>query len=177
MEARYELVLNQRGLTGFWVEWSFDQYFTGSIMMDYDRDGDGNFDAAETRDVRQNAFSNLANFDYFTFVGTDGGHIGVESVTRFQPRFESQTLIYRFFVPYEIPLAELSRLVLAAYDPTFFCAISYDPDEPVRIAGSPAPRINVRRRENPDVEIEYLAGDTQPTTTTVQELVIELSFQ
>jgi ABC-type uncharacterized transport system substrate-binding protein len=82
MEARYELDMGSSGMRGFWVEWTFDQYFTGSIMMDYDLDRNRRFDEAETLDVEANAFSNLENFNYFTFVAEDGSHRGVTEVLR-----------------------------------------------------------------------------------------------
>lgn len=171
MEARYELDMGISGMRGFWVEWTFDQYFTGSIMMDYDLDRNRRFDEAETREVEVNAFSNLENFNYFTFVAEGDSHRGVTEVREFDVRFESQSLVYRFYVPYSVPAGRLNGFTLAGYDPTFFCALSYD-DPPVRLSDNRRWRLRVAKRKNPSVQIEYMAEDVRPTATTIEELVI-----
>ncbi|MGC9313834.1 MAG: DUF1007 family protein [Sediminispirochaetaceae bacterium] len=143
-------------LKGFWVQWYFDVIFTASIRLDYDYDKDGRFNDGEVRDIEQNAFRNLRNFHYFTSVIREDGMVEVEEVRGFDAWLENDQLVYRFFVPYRIPLtAETTRLSLIIFDETFFCDILYREDSPVHIKGGSYAATEANIVANKDYLIEY----------------------
>lgn len=116
------------------ITWYFDPLFTASIRGDFDEDGNGSFDEYETDQIRQYAFSNLANYDYFTFVMTGGKTYVPQSIEEFSAFMENSQLVYRFTVPFRLPIAG-NELSVAIYDETYFCDILYASESPVHLAG------------------------------------------
>jgi len=124
-------------LKGFWVEWYFDEIFTASIRLDYDRDRSGSIDAREAREIRDNAFANLRHYNYFISLYHKGGIHEVSEVENFSARLDSNRLVYRFFVPFSAEAGETAEnLKLVIFDDTFFCDIVYLPEDPIHIEGA-----------------------------------------
>lgn len=143
-------------LKGFWIEWYFDVMFTASIRLDYDYDGNGQFDADEVEDIEQNAFCNLRNFNYFTRVIQDGTVEEITDVSDFDAWMEDGQLVYRFFIPYSSQLtAEKRELSVIIFDDTFWCDIMYTEEEPVRFAGAADAVTEAKIQANRDYIIEY----------------------
>ncbi len=109
-------------LSGVYLDWSFDPYFSADIIRGYDSDGDGTFNAKETATVYDNAFANLKKYFFFTFIRQGDSRGNPKSVSDFSVYQQGGTAHYRFFL-------DLSRykgdLYLAVYDYSYFCAIDY----------------------------------------------------
>ena len=160
------------------ITWYFDPLFTASIRGDFDEDGNGSFDEYETCQIREYAFSNLANYDYFTFVMTGGKTYVPQNIENFDAFMEDSQLVYRFSVPFSLPITG-NRLSVAIYDETYFCDILYTPEMPVQLsAGREAAWEIVEKR---DMEINYggdvsvsREGKSYTGTAYPQQVVITL---
>lgn len=153
-----ELVVwdSPEGMEGFSVVWHFDKVFTASIKMDYDRNKDGIFNKEETRAVYENAFINLKNYDYFTYIMWEGDTYIPSSIENFQVRLEEGRLIYEFFVPFQIrSRGSPIQLRVAVYDKSFFCDVAYAEEEPVKIAGAEVFNLSYSVQRNKELTIEY----------------------
>ena len=151
IDTQMRIDLDHTRLEGLEITWYFDPLFTASILGDFDEDKNGRFDAGETEEIRQYAFSNLANFDYFTFVMTGGGTYTPQGIENFSAFLDGSQLVYRFYAPFNLELKE-KRLAVAIYDETFFCDILYHEQSPVAISGSDADWTIV---QNKDMTITY----------------------
>jgi len=119
-----DIVFDEKGLAGFRIRWLFDEMFSSMIILDYDQNGDHRFDSEEIEQVRQNAFSHVKNFDYFTHVKIDGRVFKVQYVTDFTARIHNDKMIYEFFVPCHVPATDIDKEVkLAIYDETFYTSV------------------------------------------------------
>ncbi len=122
-------VFDGKGLAGIRLFWLFDDMFGTQIREDFDTDSDGAFSPAEIAAVRQGAFDNLKNFDYFTFIQVDGQPFKVSRVQHFSAGFRSGQLYYEFFVPCPVPAGNASHsLRLRVQDPEYYADI-YTPEE------------------------------------------------
>lgn len=121
--ASAEFVWEKADLSGCWLEWEFDQFFSADIIRGYDVDGNGSFDAQEIKAVYKNAFINLKNYYYFTFIREKNQRSNPGSVTRFSVSQKKGKVIYRFFL--DLSDFQSGNLALAIYDYTFFCDVSY----------------------------------------------------
>ena len=76
LTCQAEFVWDKAKLSGCWLEWTFDQFFSADLM-NYDADHDGKFSPAETKNVYNNAFIYLKNYYYFMFIrqGEKNGRI------------------------------------------------------------------------------------------------------
>jgi ABC-type uncharacterized transport system substrate-binding protein len=148
---RYTLEVQQDRLVGVWVDWIFDVYFTQEICFDYDLDSSGDFDDFETQEIHDNAFINLAKYNYFQLIRQGNQRYKVEAISQFQVFVEEEHMVYRFFITLDdFPQGEI---YLATYDPTFFCAIAYAEDNPVQF--SQPGSFNYTLEENSDFPVYY----------------------
>ena len=68
IDTRLKIDIQGNSLKQIEITWYFDPMFTASIVGDFDGDRNGVFTPEETEEVREYAFSNLENYDYFTFL-------------------------------------------------------------------------------------------------------------
>ncbi|MEN6500734.1 MAG: DUF1007 family protein [Rectinema sp.] len=128
LTARCEFVWKGDTLSGVYFDWAFDPYFSADIIRGYDSNKDGKFDAEETKAVYDNAFQNLKNYYYFTFIRQGSSRTNPKTVKDFSVYQKSGTLHYRFFIDLSAYKGELS---IAIYDYTYFCAVDYAKENPV----------------------------------------------
>ncbi|MFO7731375.1 MAG: DUF1007 family protein [Spirochaetia bacterium] len=156
IDSQVTAVFNQDELQGFWVEWRFDQMFTASIRMDYDRNRDGDFNDREVQMIEENAFRNLENYNYFTSIYRDGQEYQVDRVEQFDAWMEDERLFYRFFIPHTLSLSEQEqRVKVVIFDETFFSDIAYKEQDPVSIEGREFVSAKARIQKNRDAAISY----------------------
>jgi ABC-type uncharacterized transport system substrate-binding protein len=80
--------------------WTFDEEFSASVVHDIVKRPDrGALTPAEIAQMKERAFSNLKNYDYFTHVWFAGKPVGVDKeVGSFDARFKDGKLSYSFIV-------------------------------------------------------------------------------
>ncbi len=125
-----EFVWDGARLSGCFLEWTFDQFFSADLM-NYDANGDGVFNAAETKAVHDGAFANLRNYYYFTFIRQGSRRTNPASVSKFSVLRRGDRVAYRFFI--DLSKSEPGEIALAVYDYTFFCDIRSADAEPVKL--------------------------------------------
>lgn len=127
--AGASFIWDESKLAGVYVDWEFDPYFSADIIRGYDANGDGRFDAAETRNVFDNAFASLKEYGYFLSIRQGRIRNSPAAIDEFSVRREGAAITYRFFVDLS---GYRGDIAVAIYDPTYFCAIEYGGDHPVR---------------------------------------------
>jgi len=131
-----EFVWKGAELEGCYLEWKFDQFFSSDIIQGYDRDMNGIFNAAEAKEIYSNAFINLKNYYYFTFIRQGKKRTNPADVSRFSASQKDGTVSYRFFI--DLSKNAAGEINLAVYDYTFFCDISYPAADAVKLDFDPA---------------------------------------
>lgn len=125
---------------GFWVDWTFDPYFSASIIQEHDADRNRRLSAAEITQIYNFAFINLRKYGYFTYIRSGETRRTPEKVERFSADIRGDRLAYRFYVAVE----SRGSLNVAIMDTTYFCAVQY-PSQPATVVqaqeGAPIPRL------------------------------------
>ena len=180
IDTKLEVRLSGNQLDGLEITWFFDPMFTASIVNDWDVNGNGSFSSSEVDLVYENAFSNLADFDYFTYVSTGNTTLSPSVVEDFTVFMDDQTLVYRFFVPFDIPVCD-GIFSVAIYDHTYYCDILYCSDSPITLAGSGSSNASFQIVLNDNIEILYGGavsvsrdGKTYSGTAYPQQVVITI---
>ena len=132
LESRAEIVENGGAVSGVWLEWKLDDFFSADLIHGYDLDRNGSFDAAETRALEKGAFVNLRHYHYFTFVRAGTVRSNPSVVKSFSARQSGGAVIYRFYV--DLSAYRSDEIFIAVYDYTFFCDIRYPEKNPVTVA-------------------------------------------
>lgn len=106
------------------ARWWMDQFFSASLIHDYDRNKNGRFDPEETRSLQAEAFSNLEKFGYFLFFRTGNKKSSPTAVREFKALQEKNLVVYEFTV--DIPREFWTGgLNVGVFDTSFFTSISY----------------------------------------------------
>lgn len=151
VEPTLTLVFDDTGLAGFRQVWVFDEMFTIMILEDHDQGHDGALGPDEVAAIRQGAFDNIRQWDYFTNVTVEGRPFAVESVTDFNARVQGGHLVYEFFVPCRVAVAGRAKVVtLAVFDPDYYVDFLPPLREEVAREGGDGFRVALDVRLDPD---------------------------
>ena len=123
-------------LVGLRHQWQFDELFSSYVIEEHDADGDGAFDPAELAALQEGAFSNLAEYGYFTHARVDGARLPLTAVEDFEATIEDGLLIYEFTLPLPEPLDPRAvSFAAGVYDAEYYVEVLLDQDDPVRFRG------------------------------------------
>ena len=180
IDTKLEVRLSGERLDGLEITWFFDPMFTASILNDWDVDGNRSFSSSEVEMVYENAFSNLAGFDYFTFVSTGNTTLSPSAVEEFNVFMDGQTLVYRFYAPFDMPVRD-GNFSVAIYDHTYYCDILYCEYSPITLVGPGSGNASFQIVENDNIEILYGGsisvsrdGKTYTGTAYPQQVVVTM---
>jgi ABC-type uncharacterized transport system substrate-binding protein len=116
---------DEQGISGFRLEWVFDEMFSNMIIHDYDNDQNGELEPEEVKEVHDGAFSNLKNFEYFTHVKINGEPFEVKSVTDFNAKIVMNRVVYHFFVPCDVKaMSSFQEIRVGIYDESFYSNVT-----------------------------------------------------
>jgi ABC-type uncharacterized transport system substrate-binding protein len=122
-------VFNSEKLEGFFVEWTFDEMFSSTIISEYDKDRSGSFDVKETAVVKKNAFDYVSESKFFINMKINGKTKTIKKVSKFTAKIRNNRLVYRFFVPLSIKAEKKDTTVnFSVFDETFY--IDFDVKKP-----------------------------------------------
>ena len=119
-----KVVFDEKGLTGFNLKWAFDDMFSSMIINDFDKNKNGHFEPSEIETLKNGAFSNLKEFDYFTHIKINKKPFKVTFVKDFSAEIKDNILIYRFFVPCHVQaVSSFKEVKIAIYDSSFYSSV------------------------------------------------------
>ena len=153
---RLKVQFDDRGLAGIHVRWKFDDMFAGMIAADHDRNRNGRFEPEEVAVVKEKGFSNLSEFDYFTFIKIDGKPFRVQYIKDFNAILQDHKLVYEFFIPCHVSATDhVKKISVATYDPSYYTAIFFSRKEPVSLVEAEPFAVKTAVREDPDTKIYF----------------------
>lgn len=130
-------VFEAERVTGLRLEWQFDEVFSATLIQDFDRDGNGRFDESEVAEIQENAFSNLRDYGYFTYLWLEGRPFPVTAVEDFHASLDGERVAYSFLVPLPEPVDPREVSIRAAvYDSEYYVEVVLDAFDPVRFEGA-----------------------------------------
>ena len=141
-------------LTRVGMRWQFDAFFSQVLGSDFDTNGDGVFDDAETQAMKEQVFTSLRDFGYFTHIRTSSGEKrdAFESVENFSIGQDKGEMIFEFDLVLADPLDPSQNPVgLSLYDPTIYVDLILGGDAPVEIAGGNGLGCALEYREGDEV--------------------------
>jgi len=119
-----KVVFDEKGLAGFKLKWVFDDMFSNMIINDFDKNKNGLFEQSEIETIKNGAFSNLKEFDYFTHIKISAKSFKVKFVRDFSAEIKDNILIYRFFVPCHVQaVSSLKEVKISIYDVSFYSSV------------------------------------------------------
>lgn len=153
-EARLDVIVDDSArVSALRHLWRFDEAFSSSVVVDFDRDGDLQLGLEELDEIAGIIHESLADFDYFQFVTADGAAIAMEAPPRLVADFQDGQLIVLFESKPRSELKLAGKIAVGVYDPTFFTAIDYVDDAMMAVENLPGACSRAVVRPDPDEAI------------------------
>ncbi|PLK72769.1 DUF1007 domain-containing protein [Rhizobium sp. TH135] len=137
-EARVEIVATDDGmLKELRNVWRFDDIFSSSVLMDFDKNSDLKLDHSELNEIGNTIRDSLGDYSYFTFISKDGASSEIAKPEIFNVDFKDNQLLVFFVAKPKTPLKIGGRMTFGVYDPTLYTAIDFAKDEDMVVEGKP----------------------------------------
>ncbi len=124
-EARLDLEIGADGVTALQHVWRFDDIFSATVLVEFDKNADNALDDDELADVSKTVTASLAEYDYFQTVLQDGFDIDTLPPEFIVAQMQDNRLVLLFESKLKQPLPLKGKLQFAVYDPTFYTAIDF----------------------------------------------------
>ncbi|MER8791826.1 DUF1007 family protein [Mesorhizobium sp. M0983] len=133
--------------------WRFDDLFSSTVLMEFDKNSDLVLDAKELDEVALTIHASLAEYNYFQMVTLNGKDVTMAPPPKFSVSYENDQLVVQFETQPKDPLALDGKVSIGVYDPTFYTAIDFTDDDKIAVAGLPQGCSRAVVRPDPDTAI------------------------
>ena len=135
-EARLEVVAGTDGnVAELHNVWRFDEMFSSSVLLDFDKNTDLKLDQAELTELGETMRTSLGDYSYFTTITMNGATIGVTKPDAIHVTLQDNQLLVIFAVKPEKPVPLKGRLTFGIYDPTMYTSIDFPTDGDLAVKG------------------------------------------
>ena len=138
-EARLDVTVNpDQTVKSLRHLWRFDDVFSSTVLVEFDKNADNQLDDSELEDVSQTIFTSLAEYNYFQLVTANGKDVAMRPPAKLMASYESEQLIVLFESEPTAPLKLDGKVDFGVYDPTFYTAIDFTEDANMSVEALPA---------------------------------------
>ena len=136
VEARLEVLAADDGtLSELRNVWRFDEMFSSSVILDFDKNSDLKLDATELAELGEVMRTSLEDFHYFTTITQDGKTIPIAKPDVIHVSYEDQQVLVFFAVKPKEPVHLKGTMTFGVYDPSLYTALDYPSDGDLVIKG------------------------------------------
>lgn len=161
-EARLDVIVDDdRRVETLRHLWRFDDLFSSTVLVEFDRNKDLKLGTDELQEVANIVHESLAEFDYFQLVTANGRDVSMEPPERLIADFTDEQLIILFESHPAEPLPLEGTVSFGVYDPTFYTAIDFTEDSYLAVDNLPEDCRRAVIRPDPD---EAIAQNQQTLT-------------
>jgi len=139
IEAAAAIVVKDQSVTAIKVQWTFDELFSNTLIQDFDKNKNKQFEPDEIADLRQNAFRSLKDFGFLTWIRIDGKAVKIEPemIADFSAAQSKAMVVYRFTINLSQPVdPRKTPFQVSLYDETFYIEVALAKRNPVRVEGA-----------------------------------------
>ncbi len=128
-EARLEIVADgSNQITELRNVWRFDELFSASVVMDFDKNSNAQLDPDELQEVGQTVLDSLAEYNYYTTITDNGKSIKVNKPDAITADYKDGQLLLMFAVKPAEPMPLKGTMSFGVYDPTMYTAMDFPTD-------------------------------------------------
>jgi ABC-type uncharacterized transport system substrate-binding protein len=138
-EAKMTLMLTQSGtVEKIRHHWVFDDLFSSTVIVEFDKDGNGQLDAEELKEVQNTIVDSIGEYNYFQTISSNGADVKMARPPNLTASMDGTTLVIAFDSAPEKILPLHGKTAFGIYDPTFYTAIDFVNDSDLRAPALPA---------------------------------------
>lgn len=135
-EARLEVVAGADGtVSELRNVWRFDEMFSSSVILDFDKNTNLKLDPEELADVGQVVLESLEEFSYYTSITEDGKDVKVGKPDKINVDFKDGQLLMFFVLKPGETMPLKGKMTFGVYDPTMYAAMDFTTDDDLALVG------------------------------------------
>ncbi|OJF96598.1 DUF1007 family protein [Pararhizobium antarcticum] len=135
-EARLEIVSDDKDeITELRNIWRFDELFSSSVMLDFDKNSNAQLDPDELAEVGQTVLDSLEEYDYYTTIFDNGKSVKVQKPSEIHADYKDGQLLLFFSVKPAVTLALKGTMSFGVYDPSMYTAMDFPTDDDLALIG------------------------------------------
>lgn len=157
-ETRTEVIGNSGKLEALRHVWRFDEFFSSTVLLEFDKDGDAKLNDAELASVAATIKTSTAQFNYFQNVYDNGREVQMTVPGDMTIGFEGPSMILIFE---SIPSRQIELkgdLTFGIFDETFYTSLDFINDTDLSGQGFPTSCSFKVVRPDPDEAIAQNEG-------------------
>ena len=135
-EARLEVVAGDDGtVSELRNVWRFDEMFSSSVVLDFDKNSNLKLDPDELAEVGQTVLESLEEFHYYTTITEDGKDVKVGKPDAINVDFQDGQLLMFFTLKPGQAMPLKGKLTFGVYDPTMYASMDFPTDDNMVVVG------------------------------------------
>ena len=135
-EARLEVVSDDKAeISELRNVWRFDELFSSSVVLDFDKNSNAMLDPDELKEVGQTVLESLSEYNYYTTILDNGKTIKVNKPDSITVDYKDGQLMMMFAVKPAEPMPLKGKLSFGVYDPTMYTAMDFPTDNDLTVVG------------------------------------------
>lgn len=135
-EARLEVVAGEDGsIAELRNVWRFDEMFSSSVILDFDKNSNMKLDPDELAEVGQTVLESLEEFSYYTTITEDGKDIKVGKPDVIHVDYKDGQLLMFFQLKPAQAMPLKGKMTFGVYDPTMYASMDFPTDENMVLVG------------------------------------------
>ncbi len=135
-EARLEVVAGKDGkISELRNVWRFDEMFSSSVLMDFDKNSNLKLDPDELAEVGQTVLESLEEYHYYTTITENGKVVSVAKPDSINVDFKDGQLLMFFVIKPGEAMPLKGKLTFGVYDPTMYAAMDFPDDTDLTVVG------------------------------------------
>ncbi|MFK7901892.1 MAG: DUF1007 family protein [Nitratireductor sp.] len=136
--------------------WKFDEIFSSSIVLDFDKNGDDALSVEELDEVASTIKTNLKDFEYFTFAKLNDAEVKLELPKHFFADYQDGQLILIAAMDFKKPhVIKGQKFSVAVSDPSYYVAVEFMDEKSIEISGGKNAGACTSEIERPDFDALY----------------------
>ncbi|MGN7294064.1 DUF1007 family protein [Rhizobium sp. SAFR-030] len=136
VDARLEVLADDSGhVSELRNVWRFDEMFSSSVLLDFDKNTDLKLDEAELAELGEVMRNSLSEFHYFTTISVDGKPVEIGKPDAIHVTYQDQQVLVFFAVKPAAPVPLKGKLTFGVYDPSLYTAVDFPSDGDLKPEG------------------------------------------
>ena len=152
VDARLEVVADDSGnVTALQNVWRFDEFFTSSVILDYDTNMDNQLTGDELTEIGETVRQSLGEYGYYTQINDNGEDVPLATPDVIHADMMDGQLLLIFSAKPSRPIKLAGHLTFGIYDASMYTAIDFQRDADLVTIGKAFDRCKIAVvRPDPD---------------------------
>lgn len=136
IDAKFEAIAGADGtLQEVRDVWHFDEVFSSSVLLDFDKNEDSKLDSSELDAIGKTVRTSLAKYNYYTSITVNGKPVPLAMPEVMHASYSNQSLTLEFSQKPVRPTPMKGLIVFGMYDTTLYTALDFSTDDDLKTSG------------------------------------------